>query len=743
MNENQPPQIDTLYTSYDRSLQKITGEEAFDNVLDLVNSDGLGGANNSTMVSVPTDTIGSGTSSGMTNFTSGGIESGKQAYADQTAGFFLGIDTDGVAKFNIGNSTNYISWDGTNLVVIGGASVSSLNIPDTTTANSFHVDSSGNSWWGTNVATGYATAPASILNTGVAKFTNVTITGGTIASATLSGLIGQTNIDVADQSWTQTSAFSVASSTQVNWGAGTFTTAGGTAYSIGSGNTGAMAAKTYIYLDTSVSTTAYQHTTTAATAVGAGKVLIAVAQNNTSEAIFQVFSGSGGLNVDGSNIVTASITTNEIAASTIVANNIAASTITAAKMNVSQLSAIAADLGSITAGSININSGVASISAAGAAVFKSIQVGGSTVQYTLNDSGIFSYGDGSDGTATCDGATAVAGMSRVGSVYTLTRDVYFNTLTINNTVTVKLSSYRLFCSVLLTDNGTIHNNGNNGGAGGDGTGPNGGNVPPGGGGGTAGTAVPGGYLSAGQAGGAGGSGGNGGAVSGSHPAVAGTAGVDGVAVTNSLGTNSVGGVAGGSGGPAVGAGGAFATATASNVKLIANWHLATLLDIASSGSTVKFTPSAGNGGSGGGSGGTVVGSHASTGGGGGGGGGGGSAGGIVAIYAKNLIVGATGVISSNGGNGGTGGNGGAGDSAFAGETENGGGGGGGGSGGNGGIIVLVYNTYTNSGSVVVTAGSAGTGGTGGAQSGGGSNGTNGSNGNAGSAGSIYLFNLSL
>lgn len=46
------------------------------------------------------------------------------------------------------------------------------------------------------------------------------------------------------------------------------------------------------------------------------------------------------------------ITAAKIAANTITANEIAASTITAAKMNVAQLSAIAADLGSITAGTI-------------------------------------------------------------------------------------------------------------------------------------------------------------------------------------------------------------------------------------------------------------------------------------------------------------------------------------------------------------------------------------------------------
>lgn len=49
------------------------------------------------------------------------------------------------------------------------------------------------------------------------------------------------------------------------------------------------------------------------------------------------------------------ITGDIIVANSIVGNNIAANTITAGKMNVSQLSAISADLGAVTAGSMNIN----------------------------------------------------------------------------------------------------------------------------------------------------------------------------------------------------------------------------------------------------------------------------------------------------------------------------------------------------------------------------------------------------
>jgi len=55
--------------------------------------------------------------------------------------------------------------------VLGSINVSSINIPDTTTANSFHVDSDGNTWWG---STTFASAIASISKAGDAIFNSVT-----------------------------------------------------------------------------------------------------------------------------------------------------------------------------------------------------------------------------------------------------------------------------------------------------------------------------------------------------------------------------------------------------------------------------------------------------------------------------------------------------------------------------------------------------------------------------------------
>ena len=115
----------------------------------------------------------------------GTLSQGMTGY-NQGTGWWLGVDH-GIAKFSFGTAggSAYITWDGTTLTIVGGLNVSSLNIPDTTTANSFHVDTSGNTWWGANVASGLAAAPASVDDAGNATFSSVTITGGTIAGGTL------------------------------------------------------------------------------------------------------------------------------------------------------------------------------------------------------------------------------------------------------------------------------------------------------------------------------------------------------------------------------------------------------------------------------------------------------------------------------------------------------------------------------------------------------------------------------
>lgn len=676
-------------------------------------------AKSSGFYEIAPESIGDGPVLGVFEQNIGNYSNGKKDFDNTDAGYILGVDK-GIAKFYIGDSTNYLNWDGTTLTIAGALSASSGTIGGfdigadyiRDVANSMGLASTVTGgddvrFWAGDTFANRTTAPFRVTEAGAVTATNITITGGSVATGTLSGLVGLSNVNVAAQGWTQTSVFSITDADTVAWGAGVFTTASGTTYSISAGNTGNMAAKTYIYLDIAVSTTVYQTTTTPATALGSGKVLVAVAQNGTVEPTFAVLQGQGAQNIDAASIVASSITANEIAAGAV----------TAGKISVSQLSAIAADLGSITAGSITINGGVASISSSGDAVFKSIQVGGSSKQYTIGDTGILNYGDGSDGAVTfANQGTAPAGTTKTdntngATIFRLDRDVYYTTATIDSTVTVLPNGYRIFCSTSVTINGTVRGSGNAGAVGTAAISAD--NTPKAGGAG--GAALADGYLKgslAGPDGATGPAGGGGGGNNGAN-------GTNGTNTSNSIGSNGVAGGTGGTNGGTfvAGNGGSGGTVTASNVRLIANWHLATLLDISSSGSTVKFDNSASSGSGGSGS------THASNTAG-AGGGGAGSGGRIIAIYAKTITVGAAGVITVAGGAGGAGG-------AAASNA----GAGGGGAGGNGGQVILVYNAYTNSGSVTAAGGAvgaAGSGGTGAASAG-----------TVGTDGTIRTFQLSL
>ena len=265
---------------------------------------------------------------------SGVLYSGKESFTDTTAGYRLGIDdADNIFKFRIGNSTEYIYWDGSNLVIEGGLVVDELHVPDQdSTANSFHVNTDGDAWWGateTNFNSDNDNANAYVLKTGVAKFQSVTLNGSVIIGALSSGSLPSI------QGWQFDGAFSASDSNTVAWGAGTLRFANGETRAISGGNTGNMSSRQYIYYDEDFSTTQLQNSSTASNAVGLNKILVAVAENESDEAFFQVFGGIGGFLV----------TADEVAANAIVANSI----------NVSSLSAINADMGSITAGTVTID----------------------------------------------------------------------------------------------------------------------------------------------------------------------------------------------------------------------------------------------------------------------------------------------------------------------------------------------------------------------------------------------------
>ena len=64
----------------------------------------------------------SGIVKGILEVVPGGVlRAGKRAYADDArVGFWLGVDTDGLAKLNLGGATSYLKWTGARLDIAGG-----------------------------------------------------------------------------------------------------------------------------------------------------------------------------------------------------------------------------------------------------------------------------------------------------------------------------------------------------------------------------------------------------------------------------------------------------------------------------------------------------------------------------------------------------------------------------------------------------------------------------------------------
>ena len=71
------------------------------------------------------------------------------------------------------------------------------------------------------------------------------------------------------------------------------------------------------------------------------------------------------------------------------------------------------------------------------------------------------FGDGSDSTATLDGVATASWASKASSVYTMTRDAFLTSLTVNGGVTLNTAGFRIFCAGTVTNSGTIQNNGAN------------------------------------------------------------------------------------------------------------------------------------------------------------------------------------------------------------------------------------------------------------------------------------------
>lgn len=191
----------------------------------------------------------------------------------------------------------------------------------------------------------------SVMNLSASRITNGIFDFDVLS---FTGEIPQAQLNIADRGWTQTCTFSSYDAQTIAWTSGSFISADGTTYSISAGDTGTMAARSYIYLDITTSETEYQTTATAGDAVGLGKVMIGTAMFGAAEATFETFGGVGGLNINAANIVAGSITANEIAATTITAAKMAADVISGGYIVAGLLTASNIQTGTLTGRKVTV-----------------------------------------------------------------------------------------------------------------------------------------------------------------------------------------------------------------------------------------------------------------------------------------------------------------------------------------------------------------------------------------------------
>lgn len=266
-------------------------------------------------------------------------------------------------------------------------------------------------------------------------------------------------------------------------------------------------------------------------------------------------------------------------------------------------------------------------------------------------------GDGSDGDLNISAGTT-----------TLTRNMYYNSVTISGSAVLNTNGFIIFCKTTFNKSDATSLVHNNGATGGNASGQ------------TAG--VPG-ATSPGVSYGAGGPG-NAGGLGGTNSAI-GAVGVSAPAQTGYGAPGGNGGQGGQNAAAAVGAvGGTSGAYTYYSERIVRIDHLYNL--------AYKMGGQGGSGGGGGRSSGLAQA---------GGGGAGGSGGGVVLIFCKTFIDTSTLGIQATGGKGGNGGN-----------APSGKGGGGGGAGGGGGGFIYIVGLDVTVGVLTVTGGAIGTGGTG-------------------------------
>ena len=272
----------------------------------------------------------------------------KTGYTSTATGFWLGNDG-GTPKFNIGTSTNYLKFDGTDLDIsgeisattgsIGGFSVGSTSLTAGTGTSRISLSTADGIHLGNNT---FASAPFRVELDGSLTATDATVTGtltltnidgntvvysgGDLVVGTIGGSnLGSSAIFPTTLRYERTNSTSAPSDSEFNTAFGRNPRS----------NDIVVVSRT----DTNVQV-AYKH-------------------NGTSFSVVTNY-------IDGDLIVDGSITTDQLAVNSVEANQI----------NVGTLSAISANMGSITSGSLDIGSGTFTVDTSGNMVATSATITG-------------------------------------------------------------------------------------------------------------------------------------------------------------------------------------------------------------------------------------------------------------------------------------------------------------------------------------------------------------------------------
>ena len=263
-------------------------------------------------------------------------------------------------------------------------------------------------FWAGDTFANRATADFRVTEAGAVTASSFTMTGGS-----LSGIVNSTATDISLLTASHSLVFSSTDLNTIAWASGTINLSNGRTFSIDAGNTGNMAALTYVYLDTAVSSTVLQTTTTYSTAIGANKLLIGTAQNQAVAASFipfqagqPVISGDQlqALSVQSASIANLAVTNAKI-------NDLAVSKLTAGTITSQSINMAVSD----GSGDVEIRSGIATGDFANTGAANGFILG---VDDSDSNKAKFYFGSPT-GNVKYDGTTfSVTGVSNVKATYT-------------------------------------------------------------------------------------------------------------------------------------------------------------------------------------------------------------------------------------------------------------------------------------------------------------------------------------